>query len=526
MIDKSRLGPFVLEQRLGRQTSGNVYHAVHLERRRAMALRIMTQYMGHSGMGIQEFAREVAFLKTLEHPHVVRVYGGGIFDEEAYIAMELIQGESLEEILATSGRLPWQTVVEYAAQACQGLEYAHQRGAIHQNLSPAKLLLTTDGRIKITDFRGNRLNQYDRWDAQPHLTSVTYMAPEQLRGEQNVTQKADLYALGCILFEMLTGRPPFEASTAHAMREQHLQTPPPRLSTLVFDCPIWLDVLVAQMLEKDANKRPHYASSVSVALQEVKQHAQRGIVGHAMSAPTSALRPQAQDTAIKRLLRRKTSSKRKDHWVPVYERAWFLAGCAALVVALCTWAFWPASEEQLFAEAEVLMASNERTQWQTARDKYLVPLLEKYPNGSHAPQARQYLERIELKSAQTRVELNLRLGRRGKTAGERRYAEAWALEQDGELPEALAAYQEAIAKVDAQGEDASFVKLAQQRVDELKPAVALATAAEQQNAAISPREPDPAPTLPGDIQPEDSSPLHATPTAASPGSAPPLDRDL
>jgi serine/threonine protein kinase len=256
MIDKSRLGPFVLEQRLGRQKSGSVYHAVHLQRRRAMAVRIMSQHLGHSAVGVQEFAREVEFLKSLEHPNVVRVYGGGVFDDEAYIAMELVQGESLDEVLAASGRLPWETVVDYATQACQGLEYAHQRGTIHQNLSTAKLLRTPDGHIKITDFRGNRLNQYDRWEAQPHPTAVAYLAPEQLRGDRNVSPKADLYSLGCIVFELLTGRLPFEGRTAIEIREKHLQEPPPRVSALAFDCPIWLDSLVAQMLAKDPNKRP------------------------------------------------------------------------------------------------------------------------------------------------------------------------------------------------------------------------------------------------------------------------------
>src|SRR5688572_25663930 len=158
MIDKGRLGPFVLEQRLGRQRNGTVYHAVHIERRRAMAVRLMSQHLGHSRIGVPEFAREVDFLKTLEHPNVVRVFGGGVFDDEAYIAMELVKGESLDEVLARGGRLPWQTVVDYATQACASLEYAHQRGTVHQNLTPAKLLVTPEGQIKITDFRGNRLN--------------------------------------------------------------------------------------------------------------------------------------------------------------------------------------------------------------------------------------------------------------------------------------------------------------------------------------------------------------------------------
>jgi hypothetical protein len=194
----------------------------------------------------------------------------------------------------------------------------------------------------------------------------------------------------------------------------------------------------------------------------------------------SALRPQAGDTDVRRLLRRKSSSRRETQWLPFYERVWFLAGCAALVIGLCTWAFWPASEEQLFAKAEVLMASADRVQWQQARESYLEPLLKRFPDGQHAEQARRYIEQIDMKNAQARVEFNLRLGRRGKTEGERRYADAWELEQDGELPDALAAYQEVLAKVEGKGEDAPYLKLAQQRIEMLKPAIALAAAAAKQ----------------------------------------------
>jgi hypothetical protein len=526
MIDKSRLGPFVLEQRLGRQKTGSVYHAVHLQRRRAMAIRIMSQHLGNSGTSVQEFAREVEFLKTLEHPNVVRVHGGGVFDDEAYIATELVKGESLDEVLTYSLRLPWQTVIDYASQVCAGLEYAHQRGTYHQNLSTAKILVTEEGRIKITDFRGNRLNHYDRWDAQPHVSSVAYMAPEQLRGETNITQKVDLYSLGCVMYELLTGRLPFDGQTALEVREKHLQQPPPRVSSLVFDCPIMLDGLVAQLLEKEPNKRPHYASQVGVALQEVRENENAGIVEHAVSG-ASALRAQVGDTAIKRLLGRKSSSRRQAQWVPFYERVWFLAGCAALVIGLCTWAFWPASEEQLFANAEKLMASGDRVQWQQARESYLEPLLKRFPDGQYATQARQYIEQIDMKNAQARVELNLRLGRRGKTEGERRYATAWELEQDGELADALAAYEEVLEKVEAKNGDAVFVKLAQQQIDKLRPAVALAAAAEKQAtedaaAAAVPAE-NSAPlqtplTLPGTV---DRFPAgHAVPISSPPREQP------
>jgi hypothetical protein len=196
-----------------------------------------------------------------------------------------------------------------------------------------------------------------------------------------------------------------------------------------------------------------------------------------------------------------------------------------LVIGLCTWAFWPASEEQLFAKAEALMATGDRTQWQTARDNYLEPLLKRFPDGKHAEQARTYLEQIELKTAQARMELNLRLGRRGKTEGERRYAEAWALEQDGELPDALAVYEELVEKVEPKGDDALYVKLAQQQIATLKPAVALAAAAEKQAPPTEESSNGGGKVQPSEAIESPPSAVPAIPAATTPATSPP-EREL
>ena len=488
MIEKSRLGPFVLEQRLGNQRSGSVYHAIHLQRRRAMAVRIMSQHLGNSGTAVPEFAREVEFLKTLEHPNVVRVFGGGVFDDEAYLAMELVKGESLEELLRRNGRLPWETVIDYATQACSGLEYAHHRGTIHQNLTTAKLLLTEDGKIKITDFRGSRLNEYDRWnDCEPRPSCVAYLAPEQLREGGAVTHKTDLYALGCIMYELLTGERPFGGPTVAELREQHLNDTPPRISSVVFNCPIWLETLVAQMLEKDPNRRPHFASAVMVALEEVKEKALAGagIVEHVAGGAASALKAPEAHSEVRRLLKRKSPAKPKHHWVPFYERAWFLAACAVFVVGLVTWAFWPASEAELFAEAETLMASEDRADWQQARDLYLEPMLERFPDGQFAGQAKEYLDRIDMKQAEVRMENNLRLGRTPRQEGERRYAEALGHEQEGDYQLAAEEYRLLLADFSADGPDRPYVLLARRQLKLVEDRLAAAQAAQQADQALA-----------------------------------------
>jgi hypothetical protein len=466
MIDKSRLGPFVLEQRLGNQPDGAVYHAVHVQRRRAMAVRIMSQHLGVSGATVEEFAKEVEFLKTLEHRNVVRVYGGGVFDDDAYTAMELIKGQSLDE-LVRRGPLPWETVIDYLSQACQGLEYAHQRGTIHQNLTTAKLILSDSGQIKITDFRGDRLNQFDRWnDVQPRRAAVAYMAPEQLRGERSITLQADLYALGCIMYELLTGHLPFEADNVAELREKHLNEVPAKIRTEIFDCPIWLETLVAQLLEKDPARRPHFASSVKVALDEVKEKTAlgAGVAQHAVRGSSSALRVPEGDTEVRRLLKPKAKKRPTQQWVPFYERVWFMAACAAVAVALVAWAFWPVSEEYLFANAQSLMASDNPADWQTARERYIDPMLQRFPTGKFAAQANGFIDKIDIEQARRRFEVNQRLGRDPRNVVERRYLQAWRKYEEGDPQAALEEYQRLVADFPATGDDAPFVKLARAQI--------------------------------------------------------------
>jgi hypothetical protein len=518
MIDKSRLGPFLLEQRLGNQPVGSVYHAVHVQRRRAMAVRIVSQHLGVSRTTVAEFAKEVEYLKTLEHRNVVQVYGGGVFDDEAYIAMELVKGQSLDELLRR-GPLPWETAIDYVSQACAGLEYAHQRGTVHENLTTAKLILSDDGQIKITDFRGSRLNQFDRWnDVPPRPEVVAYLAPEQLAGDRSATAKTDLYSLGCILYELLTGHVPFSADHAAELREKQLTEVPPPIRAEVYDCPIWLEALVAQMLEKDPARRPHFASAVQVALDEIKEKAAvgAGVVQHAVKGASSALRAPDGHSEVRRLLKPKTKKRPRQEWVPFYERAWFLASCAALVVALVTWAFWPASEEHLFAKAEALMQSDNPADWQAARENYIEPLLERFPAGKFTAQAEGFIDKIDIEQAKRRFEVNQRLGREPRAVVERRYLDAWRKREEGDPQAALEKYQELIADFPVKGDDAPFVKLARQQVALLEAELAAIAAQQAKEPASDKSQPDAAnQTQPLPVAESDSN----QPTSAAPATA-------
>ena len=166
-------------------------------------------------------------------------------------------------------------------------------------------------------------------------------------------------------------------------------------------CPIWLDELIDRLLEKDPEDRYFDALAVQVAFDEVRQKVrqQESFVTHTLAGATTASST-ADGKALKELVGGKPKKKRKQKQVPFYERGWFLAGCLAALIGGVTWALWPASESELYAAAEPLMASDDPTDWATARDEYLVPLVERFPDGKHTEQAttKLSLNRVGAKS--------------------------------------------------------------------------------------------------------------------------------
>lgn len=465
--DQRRLGPFVLEEKLGAGGMGEVYRATHVETRREVALKVLSAKAASSRRIVARFARELEILKALKHPNIVRCYGGGRHETEAYLVMELVSGGSLSSLLRRRGRLAWETVIDLALQVCEGLAYAHEWGIVHRDLTPANILLTEDGQAKIADFGIARVQYGKRLTATRHtLGTVAYMAPEQIRGAPPVSHRTDIYTLGCVMFEMLTGQLPFTCESTAQMLYHHLGEPPPRVSSLVLDCPVWLDVLVNQMLEKDPLKRPHDATAVAQALREVKEKVASGagMAGHTATGGPSTLKvpKQKEDKAeLKKLLRRK--KRKKGAKVPIYERAWFLAACLLLTVGLGGWLLRPESEDRLFARFEKYVAADDRFN----AERTGVALLEGFPKGDHAAQAQHYLESIEMQKAERRLLADLEHGRKPETEGSRLYAEAWGYEQFGDHVTALEKYQSIVNLMKGNDEERPYVNLAKRQVSSL-----------------------------------------------------------
>jgi tetratricopeptide (TPR) repeat protein len=465
--DQRRLGPFILEEKLGAGGMGEVYRATHVETRRQVALKVLSAKAASSRRIVARFARELEILKALKHPNIVRCYGGGRHEAEAYLVMELVGGGSLSSLLRRRGRLPWETVIDYGLQICDGLAYAHEWGIVHRDLTPANILLTEEGQAKIADFGIARVQYGKRLTATKHtLGTVAYMAPEQIRGAPPVSHRTDLYTLGCVLFEMLTGRLPFTCESTAQMLYHHLGEPPPRVSSLVLDCPVWLDGLINQMLEKDPLKRPHDATAVAQALREVQEKvaAGAGVVSHTAAGGPSALKApkEKEDKAqVKKLLGRK--KRKKGRQVPIYERAWFLAACLLLVVGLGAWLLWPDNEDKLFAKMEKYIAAEDRFNAERAGED----LLRRFPEGAHAAQARQYLDSVEMDKAEHRLLSDLEHRRKPKTEGGRLYADALGYEQFGDHVTALEKYQSIVNLLKEEENERPYVNLAKRQISAL-----------------------------------------------------------
>jgi eukaryotic-like serine/threonine-protein kinase len=220
---------------------------------------------------IARFKQEAQILARLHHPNVVTVFDTGVDGGEGFIVMELVEGPTLRELLDREGRLAPERAAEIAGALASALGFAHGHGVIHRDMKPANVLFMSDGRVKLADMGIARLLSPEALTATITVRGTPrYISPEQARGDP-VDSRADLYSLGCVLFEMLTGRTPFEGNLA-ALSYAHVNTPAPRVRSIEPAVPAEMDELVAAMLEKDPADRPQTGEDVRTALDAAMRH--------------------------------------------------------------------------------------------------------------------------------------------------------------------------------------------------------------------------------------------------------------
>jgi serine/threonine protein kinase len=266
-----RLGSFRLEEVLGSGAMGVVFRATHETNGRQAAVKIVHGELAQKGKVFDRFQREAEILKQFRHPNIVRWLAWGRFKGTSYFAMEYVEGITLEKILQDRGELPWREVLELGLQLCSALQYAHDQGVVHRDLKPSNIMVTLDGKVKLTDFGiAKDLDATTLTAPGRTLGTAAYMAPEQIRGTPEVSHKTDLYALGIVLYQMLTGQTAFSGASAVVLMHCHLNQPPPRPSAKVPEIPKALDDLVVKLMAKAPADRPRDAAATAIALAELR----------------------------------------------------------------------------------------------------------------------------------------------------------------------------------------------------------------------------------------------------------------
>lgn len=260
-----------LRRRLASGGMGEVWLADDLVLGREVAVKLLAVGSAADGSAVERFDREARTMAALQHPNIVTVFDSGTRSGGAFIVMELLAGPTLAQLLAERGPLPEPEVVRLGGEIAAGLGAAHLAGVIHRDIKPSNLMFSSSGTLKILDFGIARLSQntaagLTATDAV--IGSAPYLSPEQAAGSA-VDERSDLYALGCVLMALLTGRPPFTADHPMAVLHQQIHSDPPALRELQPAASPALEALVTRLLSKRPDDRPATAGEVETQLAAI-----------------------------------------------------------------------------------------------------------------------------------------------------------------------------------------------------------------------------------------------------------------
>lgn len=430
-MTERKTGPFVPGKQIGAGGMGVVYMAIHPESGREVALKVLPPGLIGDERMVQRFEREIDILKKLSHPNIVRYYGGGTQDGQRWYAMEYVDGGSLQDVLKRRGKLTPEQTLQAARQLCAALEHAHNAGIIHRDLKPANLFLSTKGKLKLGDFGIARDTEATALTAAGKtLGTYAYMAPEQIQGTQAISRKTDLYATGCVLYELLTGETPFVSNNPAQMMMDHLNSIPFDVRKKCPDCPPELSKLIARLLEKDPEDRPYDALAVHTELTAIYRKLQQGVTEVSpQSLKTAGVSGETAVDPVTGSLKPVKKRKKKKQSA-VYEQTWFLVTCLLILTATVVWLLQGPSEEALYLSAQEAMAKGDAVALDDARRLYLLPYLRKYPQGQHAAMIGQWLNDVEIIKLEVQAEKRARAGREGRNAFEKSCLVAMRAEQD------------------------------------------------------------------------------------------------
>jgi eukaryotic-like serine/threonine-protein kinase len=262
-------GRYEVKERLGSGGMAAVYRAQDLQLGREVALKLLYPRFAEDASFVERFRREASAAAGLQHPNVVSVYDRGEWDGTSYIAMELVTGRTLRELVQETGPMDPVRAIDCTIGVLRAARFAHRRGIVHRDLKPHNVLVDGEGRAKVTDFGIAKAGASDMTETGSIMGTAQYMSPEQAQGLAT-TPRSDLYAIGVLLYELLVGRPPFDGETAVSIALKQVSEPPVPPGRVVAGIPPELDAVVLHALEKDPERRFADGDAFIAALEDVR----------------------------------------------------------------------------------------------------------------------------------------------------------------------------------------------------------------------------------------------------------------
>lgn len=271
LVGKRLDGRYELQEIIGVGGMAVVYKAYDNIEDRIVAVKILKEEFGKNEDFLRRFQNESKAIAVLSHPNIVKVYDVSFGDMLQYIVMEYIDGVTLKEYIEQQGSLSWKDAIHFTIQILKGLQHAHDKGIVHRDIKPQNIMLCRDGTIKVTDFGIARFARSEhKTMTDKAIGSVHYISPEQARGEPT-DEKADMYSVGVMLYEMLTGQLPFQAESAVSVAIMQLQTEPRLPREINGSIPIGLEQITMHAMQKDPARRYQMAAEMLRDLEEFKR---------------------------------------------------------------------------------------------------------------------------------------------------------------------------------------------------------------------------------------------------------------
>jgi eukaryotic-like serine/threonine-protein kinase len=378
-------GRYRILRKLGSGGMANVYLAEDEDLGRRVAIKILNERYAHDELFNERFRREAKSAAALSHPNIVSIYDRGEAEGIPYIAMEVIEGRSLKELILTRGSLPIAEAIDYAKQILGALRFAHRHGIIHRDIKPHNILLGNENRLKVTDFGIARAGASQMTEVGSIMGTAQYLSPEQARGAP-VTAASDLYSLGIVLYEMLTGQVPYSGDTAIEIAMKHLNEAPKPPSAHRPEISQELDQVVLRALAKEPQDRYQSADELQEDLDRVEAGlplspetataATAVLAGVAPAQATQVLSPTTrplppQPTTPRRppppyqpRYEREEPPRRKRRWLP-----WLFVLLLLAATALAGWYVWTQIQDELQGSELVAVPDVEGLREELARER-------------------------------------------------------------------------------------------------------------------------------------------------------------